>query len=104
MRNRCRAERKERSERRIRSLTTSQHSHRDAIVTRNLPSQPPPHDDDELVVAHGAPVPTRTATWRVVLDDEDMSEQGRVAAYVRSDADEMEPVIAALAAVCSRRD
>lgn len=74
-------------------------------MTTNLPSQPPPHDD-ELFVAHSVPAPTRTATWRVVLEDEDPSRQGRVAAYVRSDAvsDEMEPVIAALAAVCSRRD
>ena len=72
---------------------------------RNLPSQPPPHDD-EAFVAHGASAPTRTAAWRVVLEDEDLSRQDKVAAYVRSDAvsDEMEPVIAALAAVCSRRD
>jgi hypothetical protein len=42
----------------------------------------------------------------VVHDDDDLSEPGRVAAYVRSDvvSDEMEPLIAALAAVCSRRD
>jgi hypothetical protein len=72
---------------------------------RNLPSQPPPHDD-EAFVAHGASAPTRTATWRVVLDHDDLSKKDGVAAYVRSDAvsDEMEPVIAALAAVCSRRD
>jgi hypothetical protein len=70
-----------------------------------LPSQPPPHDD-ELFVAHGVSVPSRTASWRVVHDDDDLSEPGRVAAYVRSDvvSDEMEPLIAALAAVCSRRD
>jgi hypothetical protein len=68
---------------------------------KNLPSQPPPHDDDELFVAHGVFAPSRTASWHVVRDDDDLSEPGRVAAYVRSDvvSDEMEPLIAALAAI-----